>query len=346
MDMRNLGDRPLEIFKSLVEIYVDQGSPVGSKTLSERLQTSLSPATIRNIMVDLEEAGLLYSPHTSAGRVPTVKGLRFFVDGLLEQKELTPEERSQLEKHASRNNKNLDEIITETSHMLGDLSHCASLVLAPTIDHVRIKHIEFLPLSDGKGLVVLVSSEGSVENRIITLPEGITSSQLQSASRFINAHLNDCTLEESMKWIEKVLQQERHQLDALTQSLVQQGLALSVNGEDEGSLIVHGQSQLLQNIQTIEELDQIKNLFVTLERKETASKLIQSSLGADGVKIFIGAEHELFKKSGCSLIVSPYKNDMQQIIGLIGVIGPMHMNYRRIIPLVNYSAKLISKLLG
>ena len=344
--MRNLGGRSLEIFKSLVEIYVDQGGPVGSKTLSEHLETSLSPATIRNIMVDLEEAGLLYSPHTSAGRIPTVKGLRFFVDGLLEQKELSTEERTQLEKHASRNNKNLDEIIADTSHMLADLSHCASLILAPTIDQVRIKHIEFLPLSDGKGLVVLVSNEGSIENRIINLPEGITVSQLQSASRFINAHLADQTLEESMGWIQKALEQERHQLDVLSQLLIKQGLAISVGGEDEGSLIMHGQSQLLQNIQTIEELEQIKHLFVTLERKETASKLIQSSLDADGVKIFIGAEHELFKKSGCSMIVSPYKNDMQQIVGLIGVIGPMHMNYRRIIPLVNYSAKLISKLLS
>lgn len=344
--MRDLGGRSLEIFKSLVEIYVDQGGPVGSKTLSEHLETSLSSATIRNIMVDLEDAGLLYSPHTSAGRIPTVKGLRFFVDGLLEQKELTQEERSQLERHASRNNKNLDEIIADTSHVLADLSHCASLVLAPTIDHVRIKHIEFLPLSDGKGLVVLVSNEGTIENRIITLPEGITVSQLQSASRFINAHLVDHTLEESMGWIQKALLQDRHQLDALSQLLVQQGLAISIGGDDEGSLIVHGQSQLLKSIQTIEELDQIKHLFITLERKETASKLIQSSLGADGVKIFIGAEHELFQKSGCSMIVSPYKNEMQQIVGLIGVIGPMHMNYRRIIPLVNYSAKLISKLLG
>ena len=344
--MRDLGGRSLEIFKSLVEIYVDQGGPVGSKTLSEHLETSLSPATIRNIMVDLEDAGLLYSPHTSAGRIPTIKGLRFFVDGLLEQKELTLEERIQLERHASRNNKNLDEIIADTSHVLADLSHCASLVLAPTIDHVRIKHIEFLPLSDGKGLVVLVSNEGTIENRIITLPEGITVSQLQSASRFINAHLVDHTLEESMGWIQKALLQDRHQLDALSQILVQQGLAISIEGDDEGSLIVHGQSQLLQSIQTIEELDQIKHLFVTLERKETASKLIQSSMGADGVKIFIGAEHELFKKSGCSMIVSPYKNEMQQIVGLIGVIGPMHMNYRRIIPLVNYSAKLIAKLLG
>lgn len=344
--MRNLGGRSLEIFKSLVEIYVDQGGPVGSKTLSERLETTLSPATIRNIMVDLEEAGLLYSPHTSAGRIPTVKGLRFFIDGLLEQKELTLEERYQLEKQAITKNKNLDEIIDDTSHILADLSHCASLVLVPTPEHVRIKHVEFLPLSEGKGLVVLVSSEGSVENRIITLPDGITLSQLQSASRFINAHLIDHTLEESMKLIQTALKQERHQLDVLSQILIQQGLAVSLDGEDDGSLIVHGQSQLLQSIQTVEELEQIKNLFFTLERKETASKLIQSSLDANGVKIFIGTEHELFKKSGCSLIVSPYKNEMQQIIGLIGVIGPMHMNYRRIIPLVNYSAQLISKLLG
>ncbi len=343
--MQSLDKRSLEIFKSLVEIYVDQGGPVGSKTLSEHLETILSPATIRNIMVDLEEAGLLYSPHTSAGRIPTVKGLRFFIDGLLEQKELTPQERAQFEQYATKRNKNLDDIITDTSHILADLSHCASIVIAPKAENVRIKHIEFLHLSDNKGLVVMVSNEGTIENRIISLPEGITPNQLHSASRFINSYLIDNTLEESMEIIQKALTKERHQLDELSAFLIQQGLAFGLKGDDDGSLLIHGQSQLLKNIQTIEELEQIKNLFSTLERKETASKLIQSSLDAEGIKIFIGSEHELFKKSGYSLVVSPYKNLEQKIVGLIGVIGPIHMNYRRIIPMVNYSAKLISKLL-
>lgn len=341
MDIKTLNDRTLDIFNAIVESYMESGDPVSSRSLSIRLENKLSSATIRNIMADLEDMGLLLSPHTSAGRIPTDKGLRFFVDAFLESQE--PMENVQLKNESLTKGKNFEDIIQKSTAILSTLSQCASLVLAPKIDQTIIKHIEFLPLSDHKGLVIMVSEDGIVENRIIKLPPNVHPNQLQQATNYINHHFLGHALLDMQKSLSQHLNNQKNALDELSKKIIKSGLA--VWAEEENSLIIKGQSNLLSNIQHIEDLENMQNLFRELEAKENIQQLIEASLEADGVKLFIGSEHMLFNKTGCSMILSPYQNQKGTIIGVIGVIGPISMNYRRIIPMVDYSAKLISKLL-
>lgn len=343
MDIKTLNERSLQIFNKLVDAYVELGEPIGSRTLSKRLEQKLSPATIRNIMADLEEQGFLYSPHTSAGRVPTEKGLRFFVDGLLTSQNLQTLDYQSLKKECEKYGKNFDDVIDRTSSTLSGLSKCASIIMAPKFEQAQIKHIEFLPLNENKGLVILVLENGIVENRIIKLPHDITPGQLIQASNYINQHLSGKPLHNAQKSILKELEDKKSTLDTLTTKVVKKGLAIWTN--EGNSLIVKGQSNLLHNIQNVEDLESIRTLFAELEAKENINKLIEASLTAEGIKLFIGSENNLFNQTGCSMVMSPYHNAKGTIVGVVGVIGPMSMNYRRIIPMVDYSAKLISKLM-
>ena len=341
MNFKTLNERSLGIFNAIVESYMESGDPVSSRSLSIRFENRLSPATIRNVMADLEDIGLIFSPHTSAGRIPTEKGIRYFVDTFLEDQDNT--DLTELKDSALKKGKNFDDIINRTTTILSSLSQCASLVLAPKVEQTPIKHIEFLPLSDKKGLVIMVSEDGSVENRIIKLPPNTLPYQLEQASNYINYHFAGRALSEIKHELSKGLSHNHNELDELSQKLIKSGLA--VWGQNENDLIIKGQSNLLTNVQHLEDLEKMRRLFGELETKESLSHLIEASLEGDGVRLFIGSEHELFEQTGCSMILSTYHNQKGRVIGAVGVIGPISMNYRRIIPMVDYSAKLISKLI-
>lgn len=345
LTVAELNDRSIEVFREIIDTYIETGEPVGSRTLSRRLQQPLSPATIRNVMADLEEAGLLYAPHTSAGRLPTDAGLRYFVDGLLEVGDIKETERAEIERRCKSSGLSIDNVLEQASAMLSGLSSCAGLVMAPKSDSL-LKHLEFVHLAPGRALVVLISQDGNIENRIIDVPPSITQSVLNEASNYLSARIFGRTLIDARAAIMEELRQQKAQLDELTTKVVEMGLGVWANGERGGSLIVKGQSHLLDSVTELTELDQIRSLFQALDTKETLQQLLDASIQADGVQIFIGAENSLFHVSGCSLVVSPYHNAEQKIIGAIGVIGPSRMNYSRIIPLVDYTAKIVGKLLG
>ncbi|MHA1558596.1 MAG: heat-inducible transcriptional repressor HrcA [Alphaproteobacteria bacterium] len=342
ISIEELNQRSLDIFKELVDTFVETGEPVGSRTLSRRFKHPLSPATIRNIMADLEEVGLLYAPYTSAGRLPTEEGLRLFVNGLLQMGKLTPEELDDINQLSSSSSKNIPDVLEEVSSILSGLSKCAGLVLAPKKDS-PLKHAEFVQVSDDRVLVILIYQDGIVENRLITPPKGVTASILTQATRYLSSKLYGKTLKEAKSLIDDDLKYHKEYLDELTTNVVKEGLAVWSDDDDERALIIKGQSNLLENIQGVNDLERIRSLFNVLETKELLKELLDSSMQAEGVQIFIGAENQLFKLSGCSLIISSYHS--QNIVGALGVIGPSRMNYSKIIPLVNYTAKIVERLL-
>lgn len=341
-----LNERSREILRHVVEAYVETGEPVGSRTLSRRLGLSLSPATIRNVMADLEEFGLLYAPHTSAGRLPTEQGLRLFVDGILQVGALTKDERTNIDNQCKVSGRNMPQVLEEASALLSGLSHCAGLVVAPK-QNMRLKHIEFVNLGPGRALVVMVDEQGGVENRVIDLPLGMPASSLVEASNFMASKLVGRTITEARKEILDDFRSHKSQLDALTAKVVETGLATwSDDNSSGGVLIVRGQANLLDDVNAIADLEHIRALFEALETKEALIKLLDAADLAEGVQIFIGAESELFTLAGASMIIAPYANSEEKLVGAIGVIGPTRMNYGRIIPMVDYTAKLISRLLG
>ena len=345
MNFSDLSKRSIHIFRELVDAYLETGEPIGSRTLSQRLSTSLSPATIRNVMADLEDAGLLYAPHTSAGRLPTDAGLQFFVHGLLEVGGLSEEEKSQFEHTCHSSGKNFGNILEQATTLLSGLSNCAGLILAPKFES-PLKQIEFVHLGDKRSLVVLITEDGLVENRILELDNFLSQSTLQEASNYLTQKLSGKTLTQAKALILRELSDHKAQLDHLTSHIVEEGLAMWSGDESSRTLIVKGQANLLQNVKMLDEVNRIRDLFNILETKENFASLIDAAISAEGVQIFIGAENELFKISGCSVIVAPYKNQQQQIIGAIGVLGPTRMNYGKIIPLVDYTAKIVERLLG
>ena len=345
LSISELSRRSLEIFRELVDTYVETGEPVGSRTLSRRLQTPLSPATIRNIMADLEEAGLLYAPHTSAGRLPTDEGLRLFVHGLLEVGDLSDQDRHYLNQLSETTGQSIDKVLERATSLLSGLSKCAGLVMAPKTD-APLKHIEFVHLSPGRALVVLISEDDVVENRLIDVPKGITPSTLIEATNYLSTRLTGRTLDQAKNTIHEELNHYQAHLNDLAAKVVEAGLAVWAGGDQGGSLIVKGQSHLLQGVTEMADLEQIRQLFQVLETKETLHQLLDASIKADGVQIFIGSDNNLFKLSGCSLVVSPYHNSRHEILGAIGIIGPARMNYGKIIPLVDYTAKMVGRLMG
>jgi len=341
-----LNDRSRDIFRQIVEAYVETGEPIGSRTISKRINGNLSPATIRNVMADLEEAGLLFAPHTSAGRLPTEAGLRMFVDGFLELGNLTDEERTEIASRcAAGGGGSIESVLEEASATLSGLSHCAGLVLAPKTES-PLRHIEFVGLSPGRALVVLVTESGMVENRVIELPPGLQASALVEATNYLGARLVGRTIDEAQAQIAIELEQHRAELDDLTAKVIEAGMATWAGEQKSGTLILRGQANLLDDVTAMTELEHIRALFEALETKETMVKLLNLADGAEGVEIFIGADNKLFSMAGCSLIVGPYHNSSQQLVGAIGVIGPTRMNYARIIPMVDYTAKLVGRLLG
>ena len=341
-----LNERSRTILRRIVESYLTTGEPVGSRNLARALPITLSPASIRNVMSDLEHLGLIISPHTSAGRMPTQLGLRLFVDGLLEVGDISQDERKQIEAQIGfQREKSVDQLLAEAGEMMSGLSHCAGVVLAEK-QVARLKHIEFVPLEPGKGLVVLVDEEQNVENRIIALPAGLPPSALQEASNYLNTHIRGLTIGEARVAIEKSLKDAKAELDILTQKVIKSGLAeWSGVSDDRKSLIVRGQGNLLKDLTAVEDLERIRQLFDDLESKRDIVQLLGDSEHAEGVKIFIGSENKLFSLSGSSLVVAPFRDESRRIVGVLGVIGPTRLNYARIIPMVDYTARLISRIL-
>ena len=339
-----LNQRSREILRRIIESYLETGEPVGSRTLSKQFSMNLSPATIRNVMADLEESGLLLSPHRSAGRMPTEAGLRLFVNGILEIGNLTEKERNAIDVQCAGTKNNLEGLLEDATQALSGLSRCASLVLAPKAKS-PLRHIEFVNLSPGRTLVVLVSENGIVENRVIQTPRALPASALVEATNFLSARLVGRTLGEAYDEIMAELDAHQAQLDELTARVVESGLATWAGEGQEGSLIVRGQAHLLEDVTAVSDLEQIRTLFAALETKAEMLKLLSLTDTAEGVQIFIGADNSLFNLAGCSMIVGPYKNSSETIVGAIGVIGPTRINYAHIIPMVDYTSKLISRLL-
>jgi heat-inducible transcriptional repressor len=344
-----LDRRSREIFRQIVESYLETGEPVGSRNLSRILPMSLSPASIRNVMADLEQLDLIYAPHTSAGRLPTESGLRFFVDALLEVGDLSAEERRRIEAQvkAQDQGRTLDSLLSEASQMLSGLSRGAGVVLAGKAD-LRLKHIEFVRLEPAKALVVLVGEDGSVENRLIDIDAATTPSSLIEAANYLNTTLRGHTLTGARAELQKRQSAAQMELDRLTAKLVETGfatLAEATAGRPE-TLIVRGRANLLENVKAVEDLERIRLLFEDLETQRELIGLLGRAESGDGVRIYIGSENKLFSLSGSSLIVSPYKDSEQRIVGVLGVIGPTRLNYARVVPMVDYTAKVVGKLLG
>jgi heat-inducible transcriptional repressor len=344
-----LGDRPREVFRHLVDAFLTSGEPVGSRTLSQRLPVSLSPASIRNVMADLEAMGLLYSPHTSAGRIPTERGLRLFVDGLMEVGELVPEEQVAIETRVTAAGRGLQDVLTEATMMLSGLSRCAGLVVASKQD-LTLKHIEFVGVGPGKALVILVGEDGQVENRLIDIPEGLPPSALIEASNYLNARLRGRTLDTAREEILGELEGERALLDRLTAKIVAEGLATlaapASSGSDEKILIVRGTSHLLDTVEAQADLERVRTLFDDIERKNELIRLLELATQGDGVRIFIGSENRLFSLSGSSIVAAPYADAKGKIVGAVAILGPTRLNYGRIIPIVDYTAKVVGRLLA
>ncbi|MFS8183659.1 heat-inducible transcriptional repressor HrcA [Pseudovibrio brasiliensis] len=346
--LEDLDERSREIFRRIVENYLDTGEPLGSRNLARGLSQPLSPASIRNVMADLEHHGLLYSPHTSAGRLPTQSGLRLFVDGFLEVGDLTKEERQQIavQVKAKGGDKTPEQVLTEASQMLSGLSRGAGVVLSNKTD-TTLRHIEFVQIEPLKALVVLVSEDGSVENRVVDLPAGLPPSALTEASNYLNSIIRNRTLAEAQSELVRQRNEFQAELDTLTSKVVDAGVAVwGGDKNDPGTLIVRGRSNLLENVGAKEDLERIRLLFDDLENKSELIRLLDLAKGGEGVRIFIGSENKLFSLSGSSLIVSPYRDSEQRVVGVLGVIGPTRLNYARVIPMVDYTARLVSRLLG
>ena len=344
--LNNMNERSREIFRRLVEGYLESGGPVGSRTLTRTLNEKVSAATVRNVMQGLEFLGLLDSPHISAGRVPTQLGLRMFVDGFLEVDQLSKEDQLKLDQTVDRSSQDVSSVLDRVGSTLSALTHGASLVLTPKQEQ-PIKHIEFVSLSPDRALVVLVYSNGDVENRLFTPPVGQTPSAMREAANFLNAVLEGRTLSELLSTIQHDVDLRRQEIDSLAQELVTQGLAVwQTQGDDNERLIVRGRGNLLESEAHEEDLERIRNLFDDLERKRDIAEFLELTEQGDGVRIFIGSENKLFSLTGSSLVVSPYMNSERKIVGAIGVIGPTRLNYGRIVPLVDYTAQLVGKLIS
>ena len=339
-----LDERARDIFRRIVETYLETGDPVGSRTIS-RGGVALSPASIRNTMRDLAQLGLLGAAHSSAGRMPTHQGLRLFVDGLLEVGDLGEAERREIEQRLAGRGRNMEEALDEASAILSGLAGGASVVVAPVRD-AGVKHVEFVALSAEQALAVMVFEDGQVENRLMRRSAGMTPSALQEASNFLNSRISGRTLLEAKADLRGELDQARRALDETAARLVEDGLAAWGGGEEaDRALIVRGRANLLDSRSALEDLEKVRMLFDDLEQKEQLIGLLDDVRDAEGVRIFIGAETRLFSLSGSALIAAPYMNGRQKVVGAIGVIGPARLNYARVIPLVDYTARVLGRLL-
>lgn len=341
-----LDQRNTEIFSRLVESYLYSGSPVGSRAISRNLSTKISPATVRNVMQDLERLGLLESPHVSAGRIPTLMGLRLFVDEFLEIGDIEPEDKKQFSRIGSTEDENLNNSLDRIGSLLSRLTQSASLVLMPKKEST-IKHVQFLKLTNESALVVLVMADGTIENRVFSTPMGLTASTLTEAANYVNSVLDGKSITEIKGLISKDILKQKSKLDELTTELVEHGLAFwDKPGEQQERLIVRGRSNLLENDEGTVDFEQVRHLFDDLERKKEISNILELIEEGQGVKIFIGSENKLFSLSGSTLVAAPYINSEGNIVGALGVIGPTRLNYGRIVPIVDYTAQLVGKLIA
>ncbi len=348
LSLAQLNERSREIFRQIVESYLATGEPVGSRNLSRILPMTLSPASVRNVMSDLEQLGLVYAPHTSAGRLPTEIGLRFFVDALMQIGDLTENDRKAIEAQVAGAGqpKPLEAVLTEASGLLSGLSRAAGVVLTAKSNQ-RLKHVEFVRLEPEQALVVLVAEDGQIENRVLDIPVGLPASALTEAANFLNSRIRGRTLAEVRAEIAQRVREGQAELDELTTKIVAAGLASWSGGErDERKLIVRGQAHLLEDLKVLADLERVRLLFDDLETRREVVDLLGRAEQAEGVRIFIGSENKLFSLSGSSTIVAPYHDASGEIVGVLGVIGPTRLNYARIIPMVDYTAKVVSKLLG
>lgn len=344
--LSEMNDRSREVFRRVVEGYLANGEPVGSRTLTRSMTERLSAATIRNVMQDLELLGLLDSPHVSAGRIPTQLGLRMFVDGLLEVGDVAAEDRQRMDASLTSNDQDVTSLLDQIGATLSGITRGASVVLAPKQES-PIRHIEFVSLAPDRALVVLVFANGHVENRIFTPPPGQTPSSMREAANFLNALAEGKTLSELRRTIAQDIQRRRQEIDSLARALVESGLALWEDaGERSERLMVRGRANLIDQSPESQDVDRIRSLFDDLERKRDIAEFLELAETGEGVRIFIGSENKLFSLSGSSLVVSPYMNADRKIIGAVGVIGPTRLNYGRIVPIVDYTAQLVGRIVS
>ena len=341
-----MNERSREVFRRVVEGYLASGDPVGSRTLTRDFSEKISAATIRNVMQDLEFLGLLGSPHISAGRIPTQQGLRMFVDGLLEVGPVAVEDREKIDATMGGADPGVGSLLDRVGAALSGLTRGASLVIAPKHE-APIRHIEFVSLAPDRALVVLVFADGHVENRVFNPPAGQTPSSMREAANFLNALAEGKTLSELRRSVGTDLANRRREIDVLAQALVESGLALWENaGEQSERLIVRGRSNLLDSSVESPDFERVRKLFDDLERTRDIADFLELTESGEGVRIFIGSENKLFSLSGSSLVVSPYMNADRKIIGAVGVIGPTRLNYGRIVPIVDYTAQLVGRMIS
>jgi heat-inducible transcriptional repressor len=342
-----MDQRSRDIFREVVQSYLDTGEPVGSRTISRR-GVSLSPASIRNVMSDLADLGLLDAPHISSGRIPTHAGLRMFVDSLLQIGEPADADKQAIEgRLAGSRGKRLEAVLADASELLSGLVGGAGLVTTPTHDG-PVRHVEFVRISSEQALAVIVAESGDVENRLLALPPGLPASALVEAGNYLNARMKGRTLSEAREAVTLEIRSRRAALDEATSQLVEDGLA-QWSGEDPGrgrSLIVRGRANLLDETGEPQSLDRVRDLFAELERSENLLNILDTARLAEGVRLFIGSENPLFSLSGSAMIVAPYINAERKIVGALGVIGPTRLNYARVIPMVDYTAQVVGRLVG
>ncbi|NIZ11819.1 heat-inducible transcriptional repressor HrcA [Phaeobacter sp. HF9A] len=344
--LQEMNERSREVFRLLVESYLESGGPVGSRTLTRSLSEKVSAATVRNVMQDLEYLGLLDSPHVSAGRIPTQMGLRLFVDGLLQMGDPNSQDREMIDRTLGNNSSDVGGMLDRVGAALSGVTHGASLVLTPKYE-AELRHIEFVSLAQDRALVVLVFSDGHVENRLFTPPPGQTPSSMREAANFLNAMIDGRTLSDVRVDVQAEIEKRRQEIDTLASDMIESGLAAwEDEGSDQARLIVRGRANLLSEDGAPDELEKIRTLFDDLERKRDIAEFLELAEDGDGVRIFIGSENKLFSLSGSSLVVSPYMNADRKIIGAVGVIGPTRLNYGRIVPIVDYTAQLVGKMVS
>lgn len=345
--LSELNDRSREVFRRVVETYLASGDPVGSRTLTREFSEKISAATIRNVMQDLEYLGLLDSPHISAGRVPTQLGLRMFVDGLLEVGTVATADREMIDSTLGNGTPDVANLLDRVGSALSGITRGASLVVAPKHEEAPIRHIEFVNLAPQRALVVLVFADGHVENRLFTPPPGLTPSAMREAANFLNALAGGKTLSDLRGSVRQDIARRRQEIDSLARTLVESGMALWEDaGEQSERLIIRGRANLLESTAETTDLDRIRRLFDDLERTRDLADFLDLTEQGEGVRIFIGSENKLFSLSGSSLVVSPYMNADRKIIGAVGVIGPTRLNYGRVVPIVDYTAQLVGRLVA
>ncbi len=338
-----LTDRARDVFRMVVESYLGTGQPVGSRTISKLPGINLSPASIRNVMQDLEELGLISHPHTSAGRVPTDWGLRLFVDGVMQAAEPSAEERAAIEGQLGRSGP-IEEALAAATTALSGLSACAGIVLVPKREPV-LRQLGFVQLGPRQALAVMVGSDGSVENRVVDLPPGTSQSALTEVGNYVSARLSGLTLREAQARLGEEISAGEAALDKVAQELVARGLAVwTEDGTRRPILIVRGQANLIDHAAAAD-LERVRQLLEELEGKEEIARLLDSASAGKGMKIFIGSENKLFALSGSSVIAAPYRGGDGRVVGVVGVIGPTRLNYARVVPMVDFTAQALSRLM-